>query len=90
MESNIQQQVLYANHQTLDERKTVAGACTLGLNLTIPTLLDDMDNTVDRLFSGWPERLYVLSPESTVLYQGGKGPFGFNTEELEQFLAELA
>ena len=61
----------------------------LGLNLTIPTLLDDMDNTVDLLFSGWPERLYVLSPESRVLYQGGKGPFGFDTEGWEKFLAEL-
>ena len=89
MESNVQQQVLYAQHQSIADRKAVAGACTLGLKLTIPTLLDDMENTADLMFSGWPERLYVLSPEGQVIYQGGKGPFGFNTEEWERFLAEL-
>jgi len=46
-----------------------------------------MENTADRVFQGWPERLYVISTEGRVLYQGGKGPYGFHLEELEQFLS---
>jgi len=47
-----------------------------------------MENTAGRAFNAWPERLYVLSREGTVLYKGGKGPYDFNPDELERFLAE--
>lgn len=47
-----------------------------------------MDNVADALYNGWPERLYVLSCAGSILYKGGKGPFGFDTEELAAFLAE--
>jgi len=46
-----------------------------------------MDNVADRVFQGWPERLYVLSTEGRVVYQGGKGPYGFLLEELDSFLS---
>jgi hypothetical protein len=71
-------------------RQEVASACALGLNLTIPVLIDAMDNRADRAFNGWPERLYVLSADRRVAYQGGKGPYGFDPDELERFLREQA
>lgn len=49
-----------------------------------------MDNAADRAFQGWPERLYVLAQEGTIVYQGGKGPYGFDLEELEHFLKTFA
>ncbi len=45
-----------------------------------------MDNAADIAFNGWPERLYVLSEEGRIAYQGGKGPYGFDLEELDTFL----
>ncbi len=86
MESNRKEKVEYAQPQTFTERQEVAGACALGLNLSIPTLLDGMDNAADRTYNGWPERLYVLSCDGRIAYQGGKGPYGFNPDELEEFL----
>jgi len=59
-----------------------------GLGLTIPALLDGMDNAADIAYNGWPERLYVLDSEAVVIYQGGKGPYGFNPDELDRFLTE--
>jgi hypothetical protein len=88
LESNLAANVVYFQPQTEDERRTVASACTLGLHLTIPTLLDDMENTADRTYNGWPERLYVLSTEGRIAYQGGKGPYGFDLDEMAQFLAD--
>ena len=45
-----------------------------------------MDNAAARAFGAWPERLYVLAPTGEVVYQGGKGPYGFKPEELDSFL----
>ena len=45
-----------------------------------------MDNAADRAFQGWPERLYVLSTDGRIAYQGDKGPYGFDPEELDRFL----
>ena len=86
MDSNRNEQVEHAQPQTLSERMTVASACSLGLKLTIPMLIDTMDNAADRAFNGWPERLYVLSTAGRVIYQGGKGPYGFDPEDLAGFL----
>lgn len=46
-----------------------------------------MDNATEQTFQSWPERLFVLSATGQITYQGGKGPYDFNIEELEQFLS---
>lgn len=89
VESNHQQQIYFAQTHTIEERQTVANACAVGLRLTMPTVLDGPDNAADIAYNGWPERLYVLSSDGRVIYQGGKGPYGFDVEELARFLATL-
>ena len=84
--SNIEQKVEYAQTHTWEQRQEVANACAIGLKLSMPILIDDADNRADIAFQGWPERLYVLSNDGKIAYHGGKGPFGFDTEELYQFL----
>jgi hypothetical protein len=86
--SNLNEGVIYEQTHTLDQRREVASACTIGLKLTLPTLIDSPDNAADRAYGGWPERLYVLSPTGHILYQGGKGPYGFDLEELDAFLKD--
>jgi hypothetical protein len=88
MESNRKAGVAYATPRTLAERHAIADACALGLKLSLPTLIDDMDSTADRTYGAWPERLYVVSTEGVVVYQGGKGPYGFDPEALERFLED--
>lgn len=65
----------------------MAETCATRLALAMPVLLDGMDNAADRAFNAWPERLCVISPQGRVVYQGGKGPYGFKPDELERFLA---
>ena len=67
----------------MEERARVAEACILRLELAMPTLLDDMDNSTDRSYAAHPERLYVINREGTVVYQCGPGPFGFDVEGWE-------
>lgn len=76
----------YAQPETFVQRQAVANSCSLGLKLSIPIVVDTMDNQAETTFHAWPERLYVLSQDGTVLYQGGKGPYHFDPEELVRFI----
>jgi len=80
--------VLTPRHRSITERRTAAATCASSLGLTAPMLVDGMDNAVDRAYGAWPERLYVLSKDGKIAYQGGKGPYGFDPEELECFLRQ--
>ena len=86
VESNLKSQLEYTQPQTIVERTEIAKACSVGLKISIPVLIDDMENTADFSFNSWPERLYVLGSHGEILYQSGKGPYGFDTEEFDAFL----
>jgi alkylhydroperoxidase family enzyme len=71
------------------ERNAVAGKCCSALEMTMPMVVDDMEDTVGHLYSGMPDRLYVIDRDGRVAYKGGRGPFGFKSGEMEQSLAML-
>jgi thiol-disulfide isomerase/thioredoxin len=63
--------------RTYEERVQAAGECMKGLKLTIPCLVDDMENTAQKAYAGWPDRLYVIDAAGDVAYKGDPGPRGF-------------
>ncbi len=71
------------------ERTGVARTCCSSLGITMPMVVDDLDDRVGHAYSGMPDRLYVLDRAGKVAYKGGRGPFGFNAREMEQALAML-
>jgi len=72
------------------ERFQVANTCVNDLNISIPTLIDDMKNTTARAYKGHPDRLYLVGKDGKIAYQGAPGPMGFKTEEIAVALkAEL-
>ena len=77
---NQQDDVVFYQPKSLAERAEVAQACVLGLDLQMPTLLDDMDDSTDVAYAALPERLYVIDGEGTGTYQCGPGPFGFDVD----------
>lgn len=92
VESNERDSVLYKQPTTLAERTEVASVCTLRLDLSIPTLIDDLDNSTDLKYHALPDRLYLVGRDGRLAYRGGPGPFGFVAAELEReierYLAE--
>jgi len=48
-----------------------------------------MDNKVEKDYSSWPDRLYVVGQDGKVAYKGGPGPGGFDSAELGVFLELL-
>ncbi len=71
------------------ERLAVATKCCSTLEMTMPLLVDEMDDRVGHAYSGMPDRLYVIDRDGRVAYKGGRGPFGFKTREMEQSLIML-
>ena len=84
VESNERDNVLYAQPTTLRERTGVASACALRLDLTIPLLIDEADNSTDKKYYSLPDRLYLIGRDGRIVYRGMPGPFGFIVAELEQ------
>lgn len=84
MESNDRAGIAIAQPKTEDERTTVAARCCRSLNMTMPLLVDSLDDRVGNLYSGMPDRLYLIGRDGRVVYKGGRGPFGFKPGELEQ------
>ena len=70
----------------LEERQETAQLCLATLKLSLPTVLDREDNTVNHVYAGWPDRLYVVGIDGKIAYKGGPGPGGFKIQEVEAWL----
>jgi hypothetical protein len=66
-----------------------AGECIKDLGFTIPCLVDDMQNTAQKAYAGWPDRLYVIDAEGKVAYKGERGPKGFKPADARAKLEAL-
>jgi hypothetical protein len=71
------------------ERVSVAKRCCDALKISMPLLVDEMDDRVGHAYSGMPDRLYLIDRQGRVAYKAGRGPFGFKPGELEQSLVML-
>jgi alkylhydroperoxidase family enzyme len=87
MKSNDDAGIAFAQPRSKKEREGVAGKCCSTLEMSMPLLVDEIDDRVGHAYSGMPDRLYVIGKDGRVVYKGGRGPFGFNAREMEQSLA---
>ena len=85
---NEREGVVYEQPKRAEEREAVAVACVVGLKLSIPTLIDEMTNEVDRAYAALPDRLYLIDAEGRIAYKSGPGPMGFKPQELEAAIGE--
>lgn len=89
VESNIKDDVFYRQHQSLDEREEAAQSCTIGLDISIPILVEEMDNAIDEAYGAAPERLYLIGKDGRVAYHGGAGPHFFDLDELDEAIQDM-
>lgn len=89
MQGNDQVGVSVDQPTTQEARNLVASKCCQALRLSMPLLVDTIDDQVNRAYSGFPDRLYVIDREGKVTYKGGRGPYGYRPRELEQSLLML-
>jgi type I thyroxine 5'-deiodinase len=86
LDDNVKDHVLFASTKTADERAKVANVCMTRLAIRLPAVVDDVANTTERAYTGWPDRLYVIDRNGRVAYKSAAGPFGFKTDGLDAAL----
>jgi hypothetical protein len=74
---------------TPDERLALAGRCADEMALGFQFLVDGLDDAVEAAYAAWPERLYLVDLDGTIVYRGEKGPDGFLPDEFAGVLDEL-
>ena len=63
--------------KTEEERRKVAREFAAQLKVSVPILVDTMDDKVEAAYSGWPDRIYILDAEGKIAHKGTPGPSGF-------------
>ncbi len=89
MPSNMRQNVVYNLPRSYGERTAVADSCVRRLNIRIPALIDNFQNTTETAYTGWPDRLYVIDRDGRVAFKTTPGPFGFEPAAMEQALKKV-
>ncbi len=87
--ANKRDKVIFIQPTKLAERNKVATVCSANLNLSIPFVVDKMDNKVNESYAGWPDRLYIVGKDGKIAYKGAPGPRGFKVREMADKLASI-
>jgi Iodothyronine deiodinase len=87
MKKNLDENVCYAQPKTLAQRIAIARDFAERFHFPLPLGIDPMTNLADRLYAGWPERLYVIDESGKIVYRGGLGPFNYHPDEVRAWLA---
>jgi type I thyroxine 5'-deiodinase len=89
MKSNLDDKVLFASPKSDEEREYVAGACVRKLGIKFPAIIDGIENTTEKAYTGWPDRLYLIGSDGKVVFKTKPGPFGFKPDKLEAAIKAL-
>jgi hypothetical protein len=89
VDDNSESQILHKRAKSWNDRSAVAATCCEQLKLTMPVVVDDLDNPVDDLYAAWPERMFVVDHEGLIAYAARRGPWGFKPREVERALRRV-
>ena len=89
MSSNVRDGVIFTTPRTEGERLEIAESCVRRLGIRFPALIDGMDNSVERRYTGWPDRLMLIDIDGRLAFKTEPGPFGFEPSQLEAALLRL-
>ncbi len=89
MPSNLKEGILIASAKTFHQRDSAAETCVVKLGIHVPALVDDMQDTTELAYTGWPDRLYVIDREGRVAFKSSAGPFGFKPDAMAKVLRSV-
>jgi len=80
---NVSQGIEVSQPRTLDERAAVAKSCALDLHIDLPVVLDDMADSTNLAYGGWPDRIYVVGKDGKIAWRSDPGPRHFDVAAAE-------
>jgi len=70
-------------------RREVAETCAAAFEISLPILVDDMQDSVANAYNALPDRIFILGGDGKVAFRGARGPRGFAVDEMERALAAM-
>lgn len=86
MDANEKEDVCYPQPKTTEDRVRIANDFVRRFHFELPLVVDRIDNPANAAYSGWPERMYIVDENGTIVYKGKPGPFGYHPEEVAAWL----
>ncbi len=86
MPVNVKEGVVYEQPKTQTARQSIAKQCCSQMKLSMPCVVDDLDNKVDNAYAAWPERFFIVDAAGRIAYAGNQGPWGFKPDGVEAWL----
>ena len=80
---NVREEILFVQPTKIDDRRQVAKKMCSVLKLSLPTVIDNLDDKVNQAYTAWPDRLYLVGRDGKIAYKSKPGPWGFKPRELE-------
>ena len=80
---NTREQILFVQPKSFDARQQVAKQMCSVLKLSLPTVIDNLDDKVNQAYAAAPDRLYLVGRDGKIAFKGKPGPFGFRPRDLE-------
>lgn len=79
-----------SEHENFEQRCTTAKMLLDDEQLTIPCLIDSMDNKTDKAYSAKPDRAFLVGTDGKLVVAGARGPRGFKPalEDIKGWLEE--
>ncbi len=86
----------YAKEKGITEHKNYGDRCMVAEmmmkeeKVTIPCIIDKVDNGVNEAYSAWPTRLFVIRKDGRLAVAAGQGPWGFRPalKDAKEWFAE--
>lgn len=60
--------------------------CATALNISMPTVLDKIDDRTAIAYGAFPDRIYIVNTNGKIAYKGRPGPAGFDVPEAVEAL----
>lgn len=64
-------------HDDYQERCSTAEMLLNDESLHIPFLIDHMDDSVNKAYAAWPDRIYLVQKDGRIAVAAERGPWGF-------------
>ena len=66
---NVDDHVIFAAPKNMDQRTEMGKMCVVKLGIKFPAVLDNFQNTTERDYTGWPDRLYVIDRDGRIAFK---------------------
>ncbi len=81
--------IAFDDPTSTEARTKVAETCALRLEIKMPVVVDEIDDSVARAYGALPDRLYLVGSDGRIAYAGGRGPWGFKPGELAKVIERV-